>query len=72
MAGFDWHSGIIEATTPVDRGYRNTQNSRRFFVAACGPAFTFDRDFMAYLKDGRAKTMGDAAKEWTNRRHSSG
>lgn len=70
MAGFDWHGGIIEATTPVDQHYRNTQNARRFFLNACGASFTFDRDFMAYLKNGQAKTMGEAAREWTNRRSS--
>jgi len=71
MAGFDWHGGVIEATTPVDKNYRNTQNVRRFFATVCGASFTFDRDFMAYLRDGQAKTMGDAAREWMSRRNSS-
>ncbi len=70
MAAFDWHGGVIYPTTPVDRNYRNTQNVRRFFVDACGASFTFDRAFMAYLKDGTAKTMGEAAMEWMRRRPS--
>lgn len=70
MADFDWHGGVIEPTTPVDQNYRNTQNVRRFFVSACGASFTFDRAFMAFLKDGKAKTMEDAAMEWTSRRSS--
>ena len=64
---FDWHSATIEPSTLVDHRYRNTQNVQRFFVNACGPSFKFDRDFMAYLKDGQVKTMGDAASEWINR-----
>ena len=67
MSGFDWHGGKIEFSTSIDRHYRNTQNVRRFLIAACGPCFKFDRDFMVYLKDGAVKTMGDAATEWTRR-----
>ncbi|MEG3177272.1 DUF6434 domain-containing protein [Sphingomonas sp. RB3P16] len=65
---FDWHGATIEPSTVVDHSYRNTQNVRRFFIDACGLSFTFDRDFMAYLKDGQAKTMGDAANEWIRAR----
>ncbi|WP_081469501.1 DUF6434 domain-containing protein [Sphingomonas sp. PAMC 26617] len=71
MAGFDWHGDVIQATTPVDKNYRNTQNARRFFATVCGASFTFDRDFMAYLKDGQTKTMGDAARERMSRRNPS-
>lgn len=67
-SGFDWHGGLIQPGTQLDHAYRNTQNVRRFFTDACGPAFKFDRDFMAYLKDGNAKTMGEAAEEWKRRR----
>jgi len=67
VSEFDWHGGEITPITAVDRNYRNTQNVRRFFLRECGPAFKFDRTFMAYLKDGKDKTMGDAAKEWISR-----
>jgi len=53
---------------PIDRTYRNTQMVRRFFRAQCGADFKFDRAFMAWLKDGTAKTLGDAADEWLRRR----
>ncbi|MEG1054126.1 MAG: DUF6434 domain-containing protein [Janthinobacterium sp.] len=33
----------------------------------CGPEFKLDRDFMAWIGDGVAKTMGDVADEWTRR-----
>ena len=38
MARFDWHSDPITRATPVEPGYRNTQNVRRFLIAQCGPA----------------------------------
>ena len=49
----------------------NTQNVRRFFRSRCGDHFKFDRSFMAWLKDGAAKTVGDAVKEWHRRERAS-
>jgi hypothetical protein len=66
-SAFDWHSGKITRATPVTFSYRNTQNVRRFFVAQCGADFKFDRPFMAWIKDGAPKTMGDVADEWKRR-----
>jgi len=69
MAGsFDWHRDEITRTTPIDEGYRQTQRVRRFFRRECGDDFKFDRQFMAWLKDGSTRTMGDAADEWLRRR----
>jgi hypothetical protein len=67
MTDFDWHSGNITRSTPITAGYRNTQKVRRFFLAQCGATFKFDRPFMAWLKDGKPKTMGDAVAEWKRR-----
>jgi len=67
MASFDWHSGPLDRATPMTGTYRNTQNVRRFFKAECGTRFSFDRDFMAWLKAGKAQTLGDAADEWLRR-----
>ena len=64
---FDWHSGNITRSTPVTASYRNTQKVGRFLVAQCGENFKFDRPFMAWIKDGRTKTMGDVADEWKRR-----
>jgi hypothetical protein len=50
--------------------YRNTQNVRRFFRPQCGIDFKFDRPFMAWRKDGVAKTMGNAVDEWERRKRS--
>lgn len=68
MIAFDWHKDPITRETLITSTYRNTQNVRRFFKAACGADFKFDRPFMAWLKNGKTKTMGDAADEWQRRR----
>lgn len=65
---FDWHSEPITRTTLVEKTYRNTQNVRRFLTLECGPDFKFDRDFMAWIRNGTPKTMGDVADEWLRRR----
>ncbi len=67
MAVFDWHCDPILRTTPITAGYRNTQNVRRFLKQECGDGFKFDRPFMAWIKDGTPKTMGDVADEWLRR-----
>lgn len=65
---FDWHGGEITRELALDQGYRNTQNVRRFLAGQCGPKFKFDRDFMAWIRSGAPKNMGDLADEW-RRRH---
>jgi hypothetical protein len=64
---FDWHSDRIEPDTQVTIDYRNTQNVRRFMIQRCGDQFRFDRTFMAWIKDGAQKTMGDVVAEWKRR-----
>lgn len=64
---FDWHGGAIGLQTVVDAAYKNTQNVRRFLTLECGPSFKFDREFMAWVRDGSGKTMGDVAEEWKRR-----
>lgn len=67
MNKFDWHSDLVTTKTRVTGAYRNTQNVRRFLQGVCGPDFRFDREFMAWIKDGKSKTMGDVAQEWIRR-----
>jgi len=67
VSEFDWHGGTITRVTPVTATYRNTQNVRRFLKAQCGEGFRFDRAFMASIRDGSPKTMGDVADEWLRR-----
>lgn len=65
---FDWHGGHITRTTAVDHTYRNTHNVRRFLISECGPDFKFDRDFIAWIRNGSPKKMGEVADEWSRRR----
>ncbi len=69
MADFDWHKDKLTRATPITPSYRNTQNVRRFFKAECGSHFKFDRPFMAWLKDGTPKTIGDGANRWSRRKN---
>lgn len=66
---FDWHSEPLTRQTRVNESYKNTQNVRRFLKKECGEDFTFDRDFMAWIRNDIPKSLGDVADEWT-RRHS--
>ncbi|WP_295994380.1 DUF6434 domain-containing protein [Rugamonas sp.] len=64
----DWHGADIARSTAVDAAYKNTQNVRRFMARHCGADFKFDRAFMAWIRDGAHKTMGDVVDEWLRRR----
>lgn len=68
MTSFNWHGDTITAETPLTSTYRNTQNVRRFLEESCGPDFKFNREFMAWIKDGKPITMGDVAQEWLRRK----
>lgn len=63
----DWHADPISDHTVIDDGYRNTQNVRRYFKAAIGDHFKFDRPFMGWMKENRGSTMADAVAEWLRR-----
>lgn len=64
---FDWHSADLTRGTVVTARYKNTQNVRRFMLEHCGPGFRFDRPFMAWIRSGAAKTLGDVVDEWQRR-----
>ena len=68
---FDWHSDPITRATPVTPHYKNTQNVRRFMLEHCGPGFKFDRPFMAWIRNGQPKTLGDVVDEWQRRNEDS-
>jgi hypothetical protein len=36
-------------------------------VEHCGATFIFDRDFMAWIRNEVAKTLGDVVDEWLRR-----
>lgn len=64
---FDWHSDQITLHTIVGSGYKSTQNVRRFMIEQCGAEFSFDRDFMGWIRSGTPKTMGEVVAEWRRR-----
>lgn len=64
---FNWHSATLTTATVINENYKNTQNVRRFMVEHCGAGFKFDRDFMVWIRNGSAKTLGDVVKEWKRR-----
>ena len=68
MPPFDWHRSPLTRDTPVGADYRGTQNVRRFLRSQCGEDFAFDRPFMAWIRNGQPKTLGDVADEWLRRR----
>lgn len=61
---FNWHSEKLSLQTIITNSYKNTQNVRRFFKQHIGEHFSFDRKFMAYLKNSTGITLADAIKEW--------
>jgi hypothetical protein len=64
---FDWQGGIISPTTAIDSNYKSTQNVRRFLRGQCGPDFKFDRELMAWIRQGIPKNMGEVVDEWNRR-----
>ena len=67
MPRFDWHTDPIDCSTPLTDSYKSTHRVRRFLIAECGPKLKFDCPFLAWIKDGNLKTLGDVAVEWTRR-----
>jgi hypothetical protein len=61
---FDWHKGPVTRNTKIDETYRSTHSVRQFLTLECGEAFKFDRAFMAWIRSGAPKNMGDVADEW--------
>jgi Domain of unknown function (DUF6434) len=53
---------------PVTKDYRTTQNVRRFLAAQLGAEIHLDRPFMAWIRSGAPRNMGDIADELDRRR----
>jgi Domain of unknown function (DUF6434) len=68
MTKFDWHSSPITRATPVTKDYRTTQNVRRFLATQLGTAIKLDRPFMAWIRSGAPRTMGELADELRRRK----
>ncbi|MCS4271404.1 MULTISPECIES: DUF6434 domain-containing protein [Raoultella] len=63
----DWHSELLTRNTVIDKEYKNTQNVRRFMLRECGEDFRFDREFMTWIRNDVAKSLGDVVDEWKRR-----
>ena len=63
-SSFDWHAADLDDTTPLTDSYRNTQNVRRYFKSRLGNKFSFNIEFMAWLKANTGKTLADACAEY--------
>ncbi|MEM0899184.1 MAG: DUF6434 domain-containing protein [Pseudomonadota bacterium] len=60
----EWHKMPLSRETVIDAGYRNNQNVRRFFKAEIGERFSFNIEFMNWMKASAGKTLSDAVEEW--------
>ncbi|MEL6377875.1 MAG: DUF6434 domain-containing protein [Pseudomonadota bacterium] len=60
----EWHKMPLSRETVIDAGYRNNQNVRRFFKAEIGNRFSFNIEFMNWMKANTGKTLGHAVDEW--------
>ena len=69
---FDWHADPINRDTQIDENYKNTQNVRRFLTKECGETFRFDRSFIAWIKSGVPRNMGEVIDEWIRLRNVGG
>jgi len=67
---FDWNSETLHTHTRITDNYRNTRNVRNFFIKQLGPGFSFNVEFLAWLKQHVGYTLGDAVLQWKKIRHS--
>jgi hypothetical protein len=60
----EWHKAQLTLETVITDSYKNGPNVRRFFVEYCGTHFSFNIEFMAWMKANVGKTLKDAVDEW--------
>jgi hypothetical protein len=63
-SSFDWATAEIAPDTVITDSYRNGPNVRRFFETEIGARFSFNIEFMAWMKASVGLTMADAVEEW--------
>ena len=64
VSKIDWHKAELTLETVITDSYKNGQNSRRFFTEYCGKNFSFNIEFMAWIKANVGETLKDAVEEW--------
>jgi Domain of unknown function (DUF6434)/SAP domain-containing new25 len=60
----EWHKADLTLETVITDSYKNGQNVRIFFIEYCGQNFSFNIEFMAWMKANVGKTLKDAVEEW--------
>lgn len=68
LASFGWHANPLTPDTPVTKDYRTTHNVRRFLAAQLDAEVHLERPFMALIRSGAPKNLGDVADELGRRR----
>jgi hypothetical protein len=69
-SSFDWNREPLNPHTRITDNYRNTRNVRNFFIEQLGPGFSFNVEFLAWLKQHVGHTLGKAVRQWKLIRHS--
>jgi hypothetical protein len=64
LSKMEWHKADLTLETIITDSYKNGQNARRFFTKYCGKSFSFNIEFMAWMKTNVGKTLKDAVEEW--------
>lgn len=64
VSSFDWARADLDRSTVITDSYRNGPNVRRFFIGEIGGRFSFNIEFMAWMKANVGRTLGDAVDEW--------
>ncbi len=63
-SNFDWKNEKLSLETIITDNYKNTKNVRLFFENQIGKKFTFNVEFMNWMKTNSGKTLEDAIGEW--------
>jgi hypothetical protein len=64
VSKMDWHRADLSLETMITDSYTNGPNTRRFFKEYCGEKFSFNIEFMAWMKANVGKTLKDGVEEW--------
>ena len=68
-SNFDWNSEVLKGKTLITDNYKNTENVRAFFIKEIGSTFSFNVNFMNWMKNNEGKSLNDAIQEWKQLKH---
>jgi hypothetical protein len=63
-SNMEWKTANLTLETLITDSYTNGPNTRRFFKEYCGAKFSFNIEFMAWMKANVGKTLKDAVEQW--------